>query len=67
MFGEMADLLVEPSTLAGLPGISLPCGFVDGLPVGLQIITPQLREELALNIAHLFESNTDFHLQKPKL
>ncbi len=67
MFGEMADLLVEPSTLAGLPGISLPCGFVDGLPVGLQIITPQLREDLALNIAHLFESNTDFHLQKPKL
>ncbi len=67
MFGEMADLLVEPSTLAGLPGISLPCGFVDGLPVGLQIITPQLREDLAINIARVFEANTDYHLLSPKL
>ncbi len=67
MFGELEDMLVEPSTLAGLPGISIPCGFGDGLPVGLQIITPQLREDLAVNIARLFESNTDYHLQKPKL
>lgn len=67
MFGEMSDLLVEPSTLAGLPGISVPCGFADGLPVGLQIITPQFRENLAFNIARLFESHTSFHLQKPKL
>ena len=67
MFGELEDMLVEPSTLAGLPGISIPCGFSDGLPIGLQIITPQLREDLAVNIARLFESNTDYHLQKPKL
>jgi len=67
MFGEMSDLLVEPSTLAGLPGISVPCGFADDLPVGLQIITPQLKENLAINIARLFESHTNFHLQKPKL
>jgi aspartyl-tRNA(Asn)/glutamyl-tRNA(Gln) amidotransferase subunit A len=67
MFGELADILVEPSTLAGLPGISLPCGFDNGLPIGLQIITPQRREDLAVNIARLFESNTDYHLQKPKL
>ena len=67
MFGEIEDMLVEPSTLAGLPGISIPCGFGDGLPIGLQIITPQLREDLAVNIARLFESNTDYHLQKPKL
>lgn len=67
MFGELEDMLVEPSTLAGLPGISVPCGFSDGLPIGLQIITPQLREDLAVNIARLFESNTDYHLQKPKL
>ena len=67
MFGELEDMLVEPSTLAGLPGISIPCGFGDGLPIGLQIITPQLREDLAVNIARLFESNTDYHLQKPKL
>jgi aspartyl-tRNA(Asn)/glutamyl-tRNA(Gln) amidotransferase subunit A len=67
MFGEMEDMLVEPSTLAGLPGISLPCGFADGLPIGLQIITPQLREDLAVNIARVFESDTDYHLQKPQL
>ncbi len=67
MFGEMEDMLLEPSTLAGLPGISLPCGFSDGLPIGLQIITPQLREDLAINIARVFESNTDYHLQKPVL
>ncbi|MDP4010188.1 MAG: Asp-tRNA(Asn)/Glu-tRNA(Gln) amidotransferase subunit GatA [Candidatus Shapirobacteria bacterium] len=67
MFGELEDILVEPSTLAGLPGISVPCGFADGLPIGLQIITPQLREDLSVNIARLFESNTDYHLQKPNL
>lgn len=67
MFGEMEDMLLEPSTLAGLPGISLPCGFSDGLPIGLQIITLQLREDLAVNIARVFESNTDYHLQKPIL
>jgi aspartyl-tRNA(Asn)/glutamyl-tRNA(Gln) amidotransferase subunit A len=67
MFGELEDMLVEPSTLAGLPGISVPCGFGDGLPIGLQIITPQLREDLAVNIARLFESNTDYHLQHPNL
>ncbi|MCW1949227.1 MAG: Asp-tRNA(Asn)/Glu-tRNA(Gln) amidotransferase subunit GatA [Candidatus Shapirobacteria bacterium] len=67
MFGELEDMLVEPSTLAGLPGISVPCGFADGLPIGLQIITPQLREDLAVNIARLFESSTDYHLQHPKL
>lgn len=67
MFGEMEDILVEPSTLAGLPGISIPCGFANGLPIGLQIITPQLREDLAVQIAKLFESSTDYHLQKPQL
>lgn len=67
MFGEMEDILVEPSTLAGLPGISVPCGFANGLPIGLQIITPQLREDLAVQIAKLFESSTDYHLQKPSL
>jgi len=68
MFGEIQDMLVEPSSIAGLPGISLPCGFdKSGLPIGLQIITPQRRENLVYQIAKLFESSTDYHLQRPKL
>lgn len=68
MFGELQDMLVEPSSIAGLPGISLPCAFDKlGLPIGLQIMAPQKREDLVYQIAKLFEDNTDYHLQKPKL
>ncbi len=68
MFGELQDILVEPSSIAGLPGISIPCAFDKiGLPIGLQIMTPQKREDLVYQIAKLFEANTDFHLQRPKL
>lgn len=68
MFGEIQDMLVEPSSIAGLPGVSIPCGFdKQGLPIGLQIIAPQKREDLVYQIAKLFEDNTDYHLSKPKL
>lgn len=68
MFGELQDILVEPSAIAGLPGISLPCGFDKiGLPIGLQILAPQKREDLVYQIAKIFESNTDYHSQKAKL
>jgi len=67
MFGELEDMLMEPSSLAGLPGISIPCGFANGLPIGLQITGPQLSEDKIVNIARLFESNTDYHLQRPQL
>lgn len=68
MFGELQDMLVEPSSIAGLPGISLPCGFDKiGLPIGLQIITAQKREDLVYQIAKLFEDNTEYHLPHPKL
>ncbi len=68
MFGELQDMLVEPSSIAGLPGISVPCGFDKiGLPVGLQIIAPQRREDLVYQIAKIFEDNTDFHTQRPTL
>lgn len=68
MFGEMADILVEPSTIAGLPGISIPCGFTkSGLPVGMQIIGPQFSESLILNVAHQYEQATQWHLRKPDL
>lgn len=68
MFGELQDMLLEPSSIAGLPGISIPCGFdTAGLPIGLQIIAPQKREDLVYQIAKIFEDNTDYHLQRPKL
>ncbi len=68
MFGEMADVLVEPSSIAGLPGINIPCGFsTEGLPIGMQIIGPQFSESLILNAAHMFEQNTSFHKSKPNI
>lgn len=67
MFGEMEDVLVEPSSIAGLTGISVPCGFVDGLPIGLDIIGPQFSEYKVLSAAHVFEQSTPWHLSKPDL
>jgi aspartyl-tRNA(Asn)/glutamyl-tRNA(Gln) amidotransferase subunit A len=68
MFGEMSDVLVEPSTIAGLPGINVPCGFSKyGLPFGLQIIGPQFSEELILNAANKYEQATEWHKRKPRI
>ncbi len=68
MFGELADMLVEPSSLAGLSGINVPVGFSKaGLPIGMQIIGPQFGEEIILNVAHKYEQSTEWHLEKPKL
>ena len=49
------DLLTIPSCLAGLPGLSVPCGFSDGLPVGLQLIGPQLSENTLFRAGHALE------------
>jgi len=68
MFGEMQDILVEPSTLAGLPGINLPCGFTkDNLPIGMQIIAPKFSEKLILQIGYTYQRLTDWHKKKPNL
>lgn len=66
MFGEMEDVLVEASSIAGLTSAGVPCGFVDGLPIGLQITGDQKQEEKILAIANVFQSNTDF-VQFPNL
>lgn len=55
------DLFTIPTSLAGLPGISVPAGMVDGLPVGLQIIGKALDEATVLRIAHAFEQSTTWH------
>ncbi|MGI8189980.1 Asp-tRNA(Asn)/Glu-tRNA(Gln) amidotransferase subunit GatA [Streptococcus iniae] len=61
----LADLLTIPVNLAGLPGISISSGFVDGLPVGLQLIGPKYSEETVYQAAAAFETSTDYHKQQP--
>ena len=57
------DIYTIGANLAGLPGISIPCGFVDALPVGLQLIGPHLSEAMLLRVAHHYQRETDWHLQ----
>ncbi|MFJ6413717.1 Asp-tRNA(Asn)/Glu-tRNA(Gln) amidotransferase subunit GatA [Terribacillus saccharophilus] len=62
------DILTIPVNLAGVPGISLPCGFSsEGLPIGLQIIGKHFDEATIYRAAHAFEQATDHHKQKPAL
>ncbi|MDF2903150.1 MAG: gatA [Bacillus sp. (in: firmicutes)] len=61
------DILTIPVNLAGVPGISVPCGFSNGLPLGLQIIGKHYDEKTVYRVAHAFEQATDFHKQKPEL
>jgi aspartyl-tRNA(Asn)/glutamyl-tRNA(Gln) amidotransferase subunit A len=61
------DIYTIGVNLAGLPGASVPCGFVDGLPVGLQLIGPTFGEAAVLNFAHQYQQVTDWHRQVPDL
>lgn len=61
------DILTIPVNLAGVPGISIPCGFADGLPLGLQIIGKHFDEGTVYKVAHAFEQATNYHKQKPTL
>ena len=61
----LADLLTIPVNLAGLPGISIPAGFADGLPVGLQLIGNHFDEGTIYQAAAAFEATTDYHKQQP--
>ena len=64
----LADIFTIPANMAGIPGISIPCGFdAQGLPVGLQLMTPALEEPRLLAIAHAFQQATDYHLRRPAL
>ena len=67
MFGELQDVLVEPSSIAGLPGLSVPCGFSKGLPIGMQIMGPQWSEEKLLQVGYAYQQETDWHLKRPKM
>jgi len=64
----LSDVFTLPASLAGIPGISAPCGFSsEKLPIGLQILGPHFREDLILRIAYQFEQATPHHRSKPQL
>jgi len=64
----LSDIYTIPANLAGIPGISIPCGFSKtGLPIGMQILAKHFEEKKLLQIAYAFERETDFHLKKPPL
>ncbi|HBE90052.1 MAG: aspartyl/glutamyl-tRNA amidotransferase subunit A [Candidatus Andersenbacteria bacterium RIFCSPHIGHO2_12_FULL_46_9] len=74
----LADMLTDPASVAGLPAISVPCGFASvanatgnnvpiQLPVGLQLIAPHFAEEHLFQVAHAYEQSTDWHKQMPAL
>ena len=61
----LSDINTCPINLAGVPSISVPCGFTDGLPIGLQIMGKPFDEETVLRAAYTFEKNTDYHTKRP--
>lgn len=63
----MNDILTIPVNLAGLPGMSLPAGFSNGLPIGMQLIAPQFGEETMYRAGYAFEQATDFHKEVPTI
>ena len=63
----MNDILTIPANLAGLPAASVPVGFADGMPVGLQMIAPAFKEQTIFNAAQLVENETNFLQQRPQM
>ena len=64
----LTDIGTISANLAGIPGMSIPCGYdCDGMPIGLQILAPALKEETLFNLAYNFEQATDFHKVQPNL
>jgi len=62
----LQDIFTISTNLAGLPAMSIPAGFVNNLPVGLQLIGNHFEESKILNVAHIYQQNTDWHLHSPK-
>jgi len=64
----LSDIYTIPANLAGIPAISIPCGFSQsGLPIGLQLMGKAFDEEMLLRVSYTYEQNTEWHLKKPNL
>lgn len=63
----LMDAYTIPASLAGLPGLSVPCGFVNNMPVGLQILGKHMDEETILSVGEIYQNATDWHKRKPNL
>ncbi len=64
----LSDLMTIPVNLAGLPGMSIPCGFDEaGLPIGMQLISNVLREDILFHVAHAYEQATEWHKKQPQI
>ncbi len=63
----LIDVCTLPINIAGLPAMSVPCGFSEGMPVGMQLIGPHLSEERLLNVAYAYEQATEWHKARPGL
>lgn len=64
----LTDAFVSPASIAGVPGLSVPCGFDrDGLPIGMQIIGPRMAESRVLQFGHQYQRATDWHTRTPNL
>lgn len=63
----LSDIFTVTANLAGVPGLSIPAGFVDGLPVGIQILGPQFSEELLFQVGYAYEQATSWYKKRPNL
>ena len=63
----LADIFTIPANMAGIPGIAIPCGFSDGMPVSLQILGKSFDEASILRVAHAYEQSTDWHTKRPPI
>lgn len=63
----LSDIYTVPANIAGIPGISVPCGMADGLPVGLQILGDYFKEDMLFNIAYSYEQSTNWHKMMPNV
>ncbi len=63
----LMDIFAAPASLSGLPSLALPCGFIDNLPTGMQLIGPRWSEKHLLDLAEQYQNLTNWHLKKPNL